>query len=105
MLDSDWSSQNVLRSDWLGPLLAPITTSSFFFVKTLTTLIQFRRKTHTLFMCLDLSSLTNCEIRGVEIALESEPFLTTSFSFLGICCRVELIRLSLGFVPRNCYKT
>ena len=26
MLDSDWSSQNLLRSDWLGPEGATITT-------------------------------------------------------------------------------
>ena len=27
ILDSDWSRQNLLRSDWLLPIVAPITTS------------------------------------------------------------------------------
>ena len=27
ILDSDWSRQNVLRSDWLGPSVAPYTTA------------------------------------------------------------------------------
>ena len=26
MRDSDWSRPNLLRSDWLGPSVAPITT-------------------------------------------------------------------------------
>ena len=26
MRDSDWSRENLLRSDWLGPIVAPITT-------------------------------------------------------------------------------
>ena len=28
MRDSDWSRQNLLRSDWLGPSVAPYTTAS-----------------------------------------------------------------------------
>ena len=30
MRDSDWSRQNLLRSDWLGPSVAPITTAHSF---------------------------------------------------------------------------
>ena len=29
MRDSDWSRQNVLRSDWLGPSVALITTYAY----------------------------------------------------------------------------
>ena len=30
MRDSDWSRQNLLRSDWLGPSVAPYTTDVSF---------------------------------------------------------------------------
>ena len=30
MRDSDWSRQKLLRSDWLGPSVAPITTADLF---------------------------------------------------------------------------
>ena len=32
MRDSDWSRQNLLRSDWLGPIVATITTAEPFHI-------------------------------------------------------------------------
>ena len=57
ILDSDWSRQNLLRSDWSGPRVALITTfhvyvysasvclvGKFFEVKLFTALLHFKKR-------------------------------------------------------------